>query len=279
MAAGRNFTYPTATEYQFIVADLVNVTWDVTAPVISLYELCGINERLLQEQHTNNYSYVWTATREGYVESGCEFMLQPFTAEHEPYGNNITSVTIGVAKRYTDDPPPAEYNFVNNGSSSSTATITTTTSPQATPLATAGTGTSELTEPTNSQSTPESQKSSDTGLSATGKLGIGLGVPLGILLVAAIVGAVIFYRRRTRRRTTGGREISATSQLEWGGNGGRGAMSPTPGYKPEDLQQMRLSQAETAARFSQLSSDQRTWTQGAERPRSELMSMERAELG
>ncbi|KAL4949081.1 hypothetical protein BDW69DRAFT_175206 [Aspergillus filifer] len=259
-----NFTYPTATEYRFIVADLVNVTWRVTAPVVALYELCGTTERLLQEPLANNYSYIWTATREGYVESGCEFMLQPFTAEHESYGNNITSVTIGVAKRYTDDPPPVSYNFVNVSSSSTTTTTTTTTSP--TPLATDDT--SESSQPT--ASTPESQKG--TGLSATGKLGIGLGVPLGVLLVAAIVGAIVFYRRRKRRRTI--REIpSATSQLEWGG----GVLSPNFGYKPEDEQQMRLSQAETAARFSQLSSDQRT--QGNERPRSELMSTERAELG
>ncbi|KAL4966165.1 uncharacterized protein BDV14DRAFT_171692 [Aspergillus stella-maris] len=270
MAAGGNFTYPTATEYQFIVADLVNLTWDVAAPVISLYELCGTTELLLQEQQPNNYSYVWTATREGYIESGCEFMLQPFTTELESYGNNITSVTIGVSKRYTDDPPPVEYNFVNGSSSSTTATAST--SP--TPLATAGTGTeSQSTQATDSQSTPESQKSSGSGLSTTAKLGVGLGVPLGVLLVAAIVGAIIFYRRRKSR------EVRATSQLEWGGDGGGGAMSPTSGYKPEDLQQMRLSQAETAARFSLLSSDQPERTQGGERPRSELMSMERAELG
>jgi hypothetical protein len=43
-----NFTFPTEAEHRFIVADLVNVTWDVVAPVISLYERCGKNNRMIQ---------------------------------------------------------------------------------------------------------------------------------------------------------------------------------------------------------------------------------------
>jgi hypothetical protein len=43
-----NFTFPTEAEYRFIVADLVNVTWDVVAPLISLYERCGSNDHALE---------------------------------------------------------------------------------------------------------------------------------------------------------------------------------------------------------------------------------------
>lgn len=44
------FTFPTgaAAESGFRVADLVNVTWDVVAPLISLYETCGSNDRALE---------------------------------------------------------------------------------------------------------------------------------------------------------------------------------------------------------------------------------------
>lgn len=43
-----NFTFPTEAENRFIVADLVNVTWDVVAPLVSLYESCGANVRALE---------------------------------------------------------------------------------------------------------------------------------------------------------------------------------------------------------------------------------------
>jgi hypothetical protein len=45
---GNFFTFPTADENRFRVADLVNVTWDVVAPLISLYETCGSNDRALE---------------------------------------------------------------------------------------------------------------------------------------------------------------------------------------------------------------------------------------
>jgi hypothetical protein len=43
-----NFTFPTEDEYRFEVADLVNVTWGVVAPLISLYESCGSNDHALE---------------------------------------------------------------------------------------------------------------------------------------------------------------------------------------------------------------------------------------
>jgi hypothetical protein len=34
------FTFPTSDEYEFIVGDLVNVTWNVVTARFSLYEVC-----------------------------------------------------------------------------------------------------------------------------------------------------------------------------------------------------------------------------------------------
>ena len=49
------FIFPTEAENRFIVADLVNVTWDVVAPLISIYESCGsINRKLKGEISTQN---------------------------------------------------------------------------------------------------------------------------------------------------------------------------------------------------------------------------------
>lgn len=188
-------------------------------------------------------------------------MLQPFTAEHEAYGNNITSVLFGVSKRYTDDPAPASYNFVNESSSSPTTETET-------PTSSATTGSSQPTT-----TTPTSQNNQNHGLSKASKIGIGLGVPLGVLLVAAIaVGALIIYRRKSRRKGNVAREITATNPNQPGD--GLGAL-PTFAYK--DHHQTRLSQAETIGSSSQFSTDNQR-TERTERPLSELMSTERAEL-
>ncbi|KAL4787059.1 hypothetical protein BJX76DRAFT_354471 [Aspergillus varians] len=247
-----NFTFPTEAKNRFTVADLVNVTWDVVAPRISLYESCGNDDRMIQEQIMNNYSYVWTATRKGYVESGCNFMLQPFTADRESYGNNITSILFGVSKRYTSDPSPVTYNFINNTTPSTTASSTS--------LATVGTS-----EPT----TPTSTSGVSHGLSNTSKLGIGLGVPLGVLFLAVAIGAFIIYRRRACQKKT--QEITATGQPSDG-------LAPLPVFMSKDPYNTRLSQTETIATSSQLSSNNQI-SEGTERPLSELMSAERAELG
>lgn len=45
---GGNFTFPTEAVSRFIVADLVNVTWNVLAPLVSLYESCGSDDRALE---------------------------------------------------------------------------------------------------------------------------------------------------------------------------------------------------------------------------------------
>ncbi|KAL4901758.1 hypothetical protein BDW74DRAFT_69695 [Aspergillus multicolor] len=275
-----NFTFPTDSVYQFIVADLVNVTWTVDAPVISLYETCGRKDYILEDQIPNNNSYVWTATRDNYVESGCKFSLQPFTAEGESYGNNVTSVTFGVSKRYTDDPDPVEYNF---------AIVTETeteTSSTSTPTATATTTTSATTETTSPSETDTEDKKS-SGLSTSAKIGIGLGVPLGVLLLVAIGLGIFFCRRRRQRRRARQSEIREIRQSD--------GLAPLPPFEGVNVNgyknPARLSQAETLA--TQVSGDHRhhnrnyshelrseySATGVTERPTSELMSSERAELG
>ncbi|KAJ5411185.1 uncharacterized protein N7487_005544 [Penicillium crustosum] len=256
------FTFPTgaAAESGFRVADLVNVTWDVVAPLISLYETCGSNDRALEEKTTNKYSYVWIATRKSYVESGCRFTLQPFTTEGESYGDNITSIIFGVSKRYTDDPSPVSYNFINASSSTSTSTTKTTSTSFAT-LASV-----ESTSYSTTTSTPQSSH----GLSKTNKIGIGLGVPLGVLLVAVIIGALIFYRRKCRQKETQG--IPVTNQPN-------DELAPLPMISYNEPHHTRLSQTETVvSSLSKLSNDNQI-SEGTDRRRSELMSTELVEIG
>ncbi|KAL4993184.1 hypothetical protein BDV10DRAFT_30344 [Aspergillus recurvatus] len=271
------FTYPTESEYRFIVADLVNVTWIVDAPIISLYESCGEHDDILQDQTPNNASYIWTATRRNYVESGCSFTLQPFTAERESYGNNITSVTFGVSKRYTSDPAPAAYNFVNvTESETDTAIPSPTTS---------------ATPETASPADTNKSASNSHGLSAAARIGVGVGVSLGTLLLLAIgLGIFLYRRRRQRSRQKEIREVTIGSGGTWQGDGcpPLPALGSTHVYKDPHT---RLSQAETIATTapSQFSSDHHSHgraqgvegpaTGGTGRPLSELMSAERAELG
>ncbi|KAL3440145.1 hypothetical protein BJX65DRAFT_300699 [Aspergillus insuetus] len=260
-----NFTFPTENQNRFIVADLVNVTWDVVAPVISLYESCGTEDHVLQDQVNNSYSYVWTATRKGYVEKGCNFKLQPFTAGHEAYGNSINGVTFGVSKRYTDDPAPVSYNFGNETSSS---TISSTTPSTTSTLATVPSP--ESPAPTATETSP----SASSHLLKADKIGIGSGVPLGVILIAVVVELFFMYRRRKfRQRGTGTVEAISTVQADDG-------LAPLPSFAYKDPSHVRLSVADTIATTpSQLSSDgSYQGLEGMDRPRSELMSIERAEL-
>ncbi|KAL2824718.1 hypothetical protein BJY01DRAFT_164076 [Aspergillus pseudoustus] len=260
------FTFPTEDLSQFIVADQVNVTWDVVAPFISLYESCGTEDRILQDQVTNNYSYVWTATRTGYVESGCNFMLKPFTTGHEAYGNNVNSVTFGVSKRYTDDPAPVSYNFVNETSSS---TLPSTTTSATSTLATVASP--ETPAPTTTET---SQSGSSHGLSKADRIGIGLGVPLGVILIAVAVGGFFIYRRRKfRQRDERKAEAIPAVQADDG-------LAPLPTFRYKDPNHARLSMADSIATTpSELSSDHHYQrAEGMDRPPSELMSIERVEL-
>ncbi|KAJ6137428.1 hypothetical protein N7471_003914 [Penicillium samsonianum] len=255
-----NFTFPTEAESRFRVADLVNVTWDVVAPLISLYETCGSNDRAQEERTTNEYSYVWIATRKNYLESGCSFMLQPFTTEGESYGDNITGILFGVSKRYTDDPSPVSYNFINASSSTSTGSTKATS----TSLATSA-SVESISYPTTT-STPKSSH----GMSKTSKIGIGLGVPLGVLLVAVSMGALIFYRRKCRQKETQGVSVTNPPNDE---------LAPLPMIWYKEPHHTRLSQTETvASSLSKLSNDNQR-SEGTDRRLSELMSTERVEIG
>ncbi|KAJ6035959.1 hypothetical protein N7540_000238 [Penicillium herquei] len=256
-----NFTFPTDAQDTFIVADRVNITWTVVAPIISLYETCGVSQQPLEEQQANNYSYVWIATRDIYKESGCNFVLQPFTEQGESYGDNITSVVFGVSERYTGDPAPEDYNF-SNISSTDTTSSTTSTLPTG---ASSSSFTSASTSTSTSTSTPNAKSSH--GLSTKSKLGIGLGVPLGVILVAAVMAAFILWRRKARRSTEKAPVI----------NPDRDSLAVLPVFKGQDPRHGRLSQTETVTSMSQASND--TWRSDERNKRlSELMSTERVEM-
>jgi hypothetical protein len=43
-----NFTFLIEAVFRFIVADLVNITWNVVTPLVSLYESCDGDDRALE---------------------------------------------------------------------------------------------------------------------------------------------------------------------------------------------------------------------------------------
>lgn len=182
-------------------------------------------------------------------------MLQPFTEQGEAYGNNITSVTFGVSERYTDDPSPVSYNFVTT---SPTASATTTTRISATSLNASTSATD------NNEASPQSH-----GLPKASKIGIGLGVTLGTLLLAICGWSLYIYQRKSRKRRTQAGSIT---------NPPSDGITPLPNFERKDPQNTRLSQAETVGGISQLSSDNERLAVDRENRLSELMSTTRAEL-
>ncbi|PYH63793.1 EGFR-like transmembrane domain-containing protein [Aspergillus vadensis CBS 113365] len=207
LARAESFTYPTAKEYQFIVGDLVNVSWDVVTSRVSLYEVCNTKIPLLVNV-TNPYSYVWNATRDKYRESGCAFELDSLDMFGILDPPVLTSVKIGVSKRQKDDPPP-EFHNLYDPTSSTTSSTSSTTSVKSTSSTTLTTSTSTSSSHATSNaaaditatpSTPApATTDTNSGLTVAQKVGIGLGVPLGVLAIS-IVGALGFlYRRRSQR--------------------------------------------------------------------------------
>ncbi|BDD56158.1 hypothetical protein MPDQ_000979 [Monascus purpureus] len=109
LVRAEGFTYPVG-DTIFIEGDLVNVTWDIVSPRISLYESCA--EAIpLEVNITNPYSYIWNATRKNYHESGCVFEIEQLGVNGLENPPNVTSDLFGVSKRYPDDPAPTSYNF------------------------------------------------------------------------------------------------------------------------------------------------------------------------
>ncbi|PYI00454.1 hypothetical protein BO78DRAFT_330011 [Aspergillus sclerotiicarbonarius CBS 121057] len=195
------FTFPTSTEDEFIVGDLVNVSWNVVTSRVSLYEVCS-EAVPLELNVTNDYSYIWNATRDNYRESGCAFELEPLDYNGDPNPPNLTSLMFGVSKRYSDDPAPVSYNFYGTSSTAATSstsslTVITGTHTFASTTSTVSTAVAE-TSAASSIQTAIVQKS---GLTVAQKVGIGLGVPLGVLAIAAVVGVLAFlYRYRLRKQ-------------------------------------------------------------------------------
>jgi hypothetical protein len=107
-------------------------------------------------------------------------------------------------------------------------------------------------------------------MSKTSKIGIGLGVPLGVLLVALAMGALIFYRRKCRQKETQGVPVTNQQNDE---------LAPLPMIWYKEPHNARLSQTETvASSFSNLSNNNQR-SEGTGRRLSELMSTERVEIG
>ncbi|OJJ69838.1 hypothetical protein ASPBRDRAFT_208555 [Aspergillus brasiliensis CBS 101740] len=208
LVQAESFTYPTATEFQFIVGDLVNVSWDVLTSRVSLYEVCNTQVPLLLNV-TNPYSYVWNATRDNYRESGCAFELDSLNM----FGNLdppvLTSVKFGVSKRQKDDPPPELYNFYDEVSSTSSSTTSSTSSATpATSTSSTTSATSTFTSSSHNTSTTVAETTAASsipattdngGLTVAQKVGIGLGVPLVVLAISTVGALIFWYRRRSQR--------------------------------------------------------------------------------
>ncbi|RAH43570.1 uncharacterized protein BO95DRAFT_444952, partial [Aspergillus brunneoviolaceus CBS 621.78] len=210
LVRAEGFTFPTTDVDEFIVGDLVNVTWDTVSPRISLYEMCA-TAVLLESNVSNTQSYVWNATRDHYTESGCAFELVSLTDEGSLILPNLTSVPFGVDPRYTNDPAPTSYNFGDTPSTATSAVLTNTLSSSTTITANPYTASAEPASATTSSSTPNESPTAIAkgGLTTAQKVGVGLGVPLGVLALS-LAGALLFmYRRRQRR----GRGDGSSAQL------------------------------------------------------------------
>ncbi|OGM42552.1 hypothetical protein ABOM_007923 [Aspergillus bombycis] len=258
------FTFPTESQYRFIVGDQVNITWDVVTPRISLYEECGTEQWILALNVVNKHSFVWTANRDVYKESGCYFELESLGSQGDHDGrDNMTSVVFGVAKRYHDDPSPTSYHFASTSSTSSTGTSApaTTSSTEATGVATA----------TDVSAETPSPDPSNGGLSPAAKIGVGLGIPLGFLLLALAVGSFRYLRRRKRLRGNS----PEVSESVWNSDG---ATLPG-GFVDGSNASKNMRGSHTDTIISELSSENyRTRDERQTNEINELMGVERSEL-
>lgn len=176
----------------------------------------------------------------------------------------LTSVKFGVSKRQKDDPPPEFYNLYNPTSSTSSTTSATSTSTSSSQ------GTSTAVAETTAAFSIPSTADNSSGRTVAQKVGIGLGVPLGVLAMS-IIGALIFLYRRRSRRARG---------LDETPNSNESTPSVMVGAAKDTLD-TRMSRAETViAELPSPSFD----TEGIEevsnhRPVSEIMGTPRNELG
>lgn len=288
------FTFPNSQEYEFIVGDLVNVSWDVVTPRFSLYEVCD-TAVILESNATNTSSYIWNATLANYRESGCDFELEPLDADGTPNPPNLTSVLFGVSKRYSDDPAPTDYNFGGSAEQTSSSSSSSAPSSTSTSTSTSSTTTSLLDTSTTTAASSIQPTHSSEGLSAAQKVGIGVGVPLGVLSLCSILVLGMWYRRRRGRArhsdTTGQGNNTISGDDSGTMKVGKAEMEATP-TTTSPLSAVfsenssnnnntynnsnRISGAETLV--SELSSENYR-NSVLQRPISELMGTPRAEMG
>ncbi|KAL2004827.1 hypothetical protein VTN00DRAFT_3100 [Thermoascus crustaceus] len=261
------FTFPTHDNNIFIVGDVVNVTWNVFAARISLYQVC--NGAVSLERNVTNKGYnLWTANRNDYRESGCVFLLQPLAPNGVPFPPNITSPLFGVNKRYKDDPIPTTYNTPTPTTNTTAAAAAATTSSSS-----SSTSPSSPSVPDTASSTAASDEPStvhtSNGLSSAAKVGIGLGVPLGAIAFSLTGFALFFYRRRRQRQQL---QEKTARHLDHGPTGvveiGRSDTTGNKGHKHT------LSDATTLTAISSTYVNEL----GNDRPASELMGNPRSEL-
>ncbi|KAJ6024151.1 hypothetical protein N7540_004948 [Penicillium herquei] len=207
------FWYPTSSGSHYIVGDKVNVTWQAHTPRISLYETCADNLTYLERNVTNLNFYVWAAANTHfrhniYGDNGCNFRLQLLSPSGEPGEEVYSSNFFGVSNRADDDPSPTSYNFYSPNAPTKTLTVTTriratttigdvvipSASISSTESISMTSGLFPSTSTTMSSTTASPSTDSSGGLSSSAKLGIGIGIPLGFLTLAMIMGLCVYQR-------------------------------------------------------------------------------------
>ncbi|RAL08480.1 uncharacterized protein BO97DRAFT_446121 [Aspergillus homomorphus CBS 101889] len=283
LVRAEGFTFPNDGNDRFIVGDLVNVTWDIVSARVSLYEMCA-TAVLLESNVSNTESYIWNATRANYRESGCAFELVPLTADGSPNPPNLTSVLFGVNKRYSNDPSPTSYNF--GGTTFPTTTLSPpATSTSASTLATTANPYTGTAEPASATATSTSSTANEPtalakgGLTVAQKVGIGLGVPLGVLALS-LVGALVFmYRRRRLRQGRVVEQEQPPPPPPQDYYAAVPSMAPMAEPPKDPFNAARMSRAETLiAELPAADMEVESETRSGQRPVSELMGTPRNEL-
>ncbi|KAJ5718391.1 hypothetical protein N7488_004037 [Penicillium malachiteum] len=190
------FWYPTSSGCRYIVGDKVNITWQAHAPRISLYETCADDLTYLER------------------DNGCNFRLQLLSPHGQLSEEVYSSNSFGVFNRTNDDPSPTSYNFYSPNAPTTTLTVTThmraTTTIGDVDIPTAIISSSSSSESTESSSVmgsipgtgttmtlvTTSSSAESSGLSSSAKLGLEIGLPFGLLILAMLLGICVYQRRK-----------------------------------------------------------------------------------
>ncbi|KAI9696752.1 MAG: hypothetical protein M1836_005114 [Candelina mexicana] len=173
--------------------DSANVTWDSAYGDPYLQLFCGQFPPLTnQSVDTNGSKSVFFQTGK---RDNCYFRL----SDHLSY---IASANFSIAE---DTGPAKSWNFSPDARTTSTnratataGRVTVTASPvsQTSSAESSPSSTGRGPSITSSTSTPTSTAAG--GLSTGAKVGLGVGIPVGVLVIAGIAGAVWFFLRRKR---------------------------------------------------------------------------------